>query len=71
MCNFRLLKYVLRNEVKTLSSNLIRGVFKGGGALRAPLDFQSLKRKSTVAHHSNRKETKRKKEKEEYRFLSL
>ena len=40
------------------------------GVRRPPLDFQNLKRKSTVTHHSNKKETKRKKEKEEYRFWS-
>ena len=45
---------------------------RGGGANRgAPLlDFYNLKRKSTVTHHSNRKGTRRKMEKEIYRYWS-
>ena len=55
-----------------------QGRIQGGGRLGEPppLDFQSLKRKGTVTHHSNRKrdkeeEGRRKKEEEEYQVSGV
>ena len=60
-----------------VSQLVVTGAYSGGerlGACPPPLDFQNLKRKSTVAHHSNRKRDKEEegyREKEEiYRFRS-
>ena len=43
-----------------VSQLVVTGAYSGGERLgaRPPLDFQNLKRKSTVAHHSNRKRDK-------------
>jgi hypothetical protein len=60
----------LNHKESTLKKNYTyigRGVFRGGRLGARPLDFQNLKRKSTVTHHSNRK---RDKEEEIYCFWS-